>query len=177
MLKKLSLLVIILASTVGFVSCGNDEDDGPEAGTTGTITVNNIKGGKILYTLCEIFNYPSYLGGDKEMILEVHFDYGDEGLMSFNVAVPRITSLSQLENGMDLTDDMEVRKFYSYTGSFIGSKNYEVLGGSAIVEKISGTDVVVKFSNFKFLRELGSNEETFTVNGTVAYEINEKDRI
>lgn len=174
MLKKLSLLTVLFALAIGFNSCSKDDDGGVESPeSSSTLTINNIKAGKMLYTLCEISIYPSYLGGGKELALEAHFDYSDEGLMSLDVAVPSITSISQLEKGMELTDDIVVNKFYSATGAFTGRKNYEVLGGSAIVEKVSNSAVVVKFSNFEFLRELGNKEETFTVNGTVSYTIND----
>lgn len=165
MIKRLSLLSIILTSLACFVACSKDDADNND--TSSSLTINNIKAGKILYTLCEISGSP------KEIVFEAHFDYDDEGLVSLDLAVPSITSISKLKKGMDLSDDMIIYKFYSMTGAFIGYKNYEILDGRVIVEKIGSNAVVLKFSNFKFLRELGSNEQTFTVNGTISYSINE----
>lgn len=168
MLNRISLLSFIFVSALCLNSCSSDDDDdNVEVGTSSALTINNVKVGKTLYTLCEISGSP------KEIVFEAHFDYSDEGLMSLDLAVPTITSISQLKKGMELSDDIVIYKFYSMTGSFVGHKNYEVLDGSVKIESISSTAVVLKFSNFEFLRELGNDEQTFKVNGTVSYSIND----
>lgn len=174
MLKRFSLFLITLASlTVSFSSCSNDSDDDiVEPGTTSSLTFNDVKAGKMLNTVCEITSYPSSLGGGKELTLDATFIFGDEW-MAFDLAVPTITSISQLEKGIELADDIVIYKYFPFNSAFIGHERYEVMSGNATVEKVSNSDVTVKFSNFTFLRELGSDEETFTVNGTISYTIND----
>lgn len=145
---------------------GCSKEDEPENSSSSTVTINGIKAGKFLYTVCEI-SYPA------ELALEAHFDYADEGIMSFDMAVESIKSLSQLRAGMDITDDIEIYKFYSMSGAFVGHEDYEVLGGSAKITSVSSDAVVVKFNKFRFLRELGNNEQEFIVNGTISYTIND----
>lgn len=165
MLKKIPLLALLLVFSIGFTGCGNDDDDDLNANSS-SVTINGIKAGKFLYTVCEI-SYPA------ELALEAHFDYADEGIISFDMGVESITSLSQLKPGMDLTDHIEIYKFYSMTGVVVASHDYEVLGGRAAIESVSNGAVVVRFTNFKFLREIGNKAKEFTVNGTISYTIND----
>ena len=169
--KNFSFLAFLLVFCIGFSGCSKDDD--PEDNSSSSLTVNGIKVGKFYHTLCEITTYPSYLGGGKELALEAQFVYADEGIISYDMGVESITSLSQLKPGMDLTDDIEIYKFYSMTGIIIASHDYEVLSGSAKIESVSSKAVVVRFSKFKFLREIGNNEEEFTINGTISYTIND----
>lgn len=174
MLNKLSLFTLLCALAVGFSACSSDDDEpSADAGTSSAFTINNIKAGKILNTLCEITEYPSWLGGGKELALQARFDYSDEGMMDLDMAVSGISSLSQLKKGMELSDDMAIYRFYSMFGAYVGHENYEVLSGKATVEKIGSSAVDVKFTNFTFLRELENDEETFTVNGTISYTIDD----
>lgn len=165
MTKYLSILFLLFASFMTLSSCGDDNNDEPENPTS--LTFNGVNVGKMFYTLCEISSLPN------EIIFEAHFNYGDEGLTSFDLAVPSIKSFSQLEIGMELADDITIYKFYSTTGAFVGHKRYEALGGSIKVQSVTSNEVVLKFNNFEFVRELGSNEQTFKVNGTIAYTIND----
>lgn len=160
---------MMFVSLTTLSSCGGDDNDEPEnpAETTSTLTFNGVNVGKMFYTLCEISSLPN------EIIFEAHFNYGDEGLTSFDLAVPSIKSFSQLEIGMELADDITIYKFYSTTGAFVGHKRYEALGGSIKVQSVTSNEVVLKFNDFEFVRELGNNEQTFKVNGTIAYTIND----
>lgn len=163
MLNKLRIFAFILIVSLGWSACKNGDE--PASGNS-TFTINDSKVGKILYTLCEISPLP------KEIVFEIHFDYKDEGLTSFVFAVPSITSISQLKNGIDLTDDVVIYKFYSTTGIMIGYQHYQVVDGSLKVKKVDDNVVILKFSNFVFLREFGNKEQTFKVNGNVIYSIN-----
>lgn len=166
MTKYLSIFFLLFAPLT-FRSCGNDDNDDPgnSAGTS-TLTINGVKVGKMYNTLCEISSFP------KEIVFEADFVYGEDGLTAFNLAVPSITSISGLERGMELADEITIYKFYSSTGVFLGYKRYEALGGSIKVQSVTSEEVVLKFKNFEFIRELGNNEQIFEVNGTIAYKIN-----
>lgn len=169
MLKRLSIFAFLFATLIGFSSCGGDDDDDTLSGSSGgtsSFTINGKKTGKILYTLCEKGLYNS-------VILEAHFSYDDD-MMSFNLSVP-FNSISALQKDLDITDDINITRFYPKNGAFIGHKSYEYIDGSAVVKSVSSKEVVVKYSNFRFLRELGDEEDTFTINGTISYTINEVD--
>ncbi len=170
MIKKLSLLSICFILAACFTGCSKDDD--PENNSS-SLTINGEKTGKFIYTLCEITHFPSYLGGGSELALEAHFDYADEGIISFDMGVEGIASLSQIEAGTDITDDIEINKFYSMTGVVIGREDYEITDGSAVIESVSSKAVVVRFKNFRFIRELINNETEFTLNGTISYTIND----
>lgn len=170
MAKYLSILLMLLISLTTLSSCGDDDNDSDEPGNptgTSTLTFNGVKVGKMLSTLCEISGSP------KEIVFEAHFNYGEEGLTSFNLAVPSIKSISELENGMELADDITIYKFYSSTGAFVGHKRYEAIDGSIKVQSVTSKEVVLKFNNFEFIRELGDDEQTFKVNGSITYKIND----
>lgn len=169
MAKYLSILLMLFVSLTTLSSCGDDDNDEPEnpTETTSTLTFNGVKVGRIFNTLCEISGSP------KEIVFEADFDYSDEGMTAFNLAVPTIKSISELEKGMELVDDITIYKFYSSTGAFVGYKRYEALDGSIKVQSVTSKEVVLKFNDFEFVRELGNDEQTFKVNGTIAYKIND----
>lgn len=161
MKKSTALLLGIVFLMMG--GCSKDE---PSSNKDSSFSVNGTKISKILYTLCEISPSP------KEMVLEAHFGY-DDTTYSLDVAIPSIKSLDDIDQGDKFdADDFEIYKFYSMSGTFVGSKNYEPLSGSATVKSVSSKALVIEYSNFKFLRELGSKEDTFTINGTISYTVN-----
>lgn len=166
MKRSLQILIFFLFLSCCFVACGIDEPTSEDS----SLTINNNNIGKMLNTLCEITEYPSYLGGGKELSMEADFTYNDDGIMIFNMSVPSIRSLSQLKMGMDLSDYITIYTFRPMHVALIDAR-YNVLSGSATVENISNTALVLKFSNFKILREFGNKEETFTLNGTISYAI------
>lgn len=159
---------MLFVSLTTFSSCGGDDSDEPEnpTETTSTLTFNGIKVGRIFNTLCEISGSP------KEIVFEAYFDYSDEGMVAFDLAVPSIKSISKLEKGMELADDITIYNFYSSTGAFVGYKRYEVLSGSIQVKSVTSREVILTFKNFEFIRELGNDEQTFKVNGAITYKIN-----
>lgn len=157
------LIVFLSGFIILFLGgCAKDE---PLSNKDSSFTVNGTKINNILYTLCEISSF------SKEMILEVHFGY-DNTTYSLNMAIPSIKSLDDIVVGDKFdSDEFEINKFYSMGGVFVGKENYEPLSGYAIVKSISSKALVLEYSNFKFLRQLGSKEETFMVNGTISHKI------
>ena len=148
------------------LGCGGCSKDEPSTNDS-SFSINGTKISKILYTLCEISPSP------KEMVLEAHFGY-DDSTYSLNMALYSIKSLDGIKAGDKFdADDFDIYKFYPMSGAFIGSQYYEPLSGSATVKSISNKALVMEYSSFKFSRELGSREETFTINGTISYTIND----
>lgn len=161
MQKKLSILLLLLTSVISIISCSNDDEPNNESsGSSSSFTINGEKIGKILNTLCKV--------SSREVAFEMQFNYGDE-VISFEMADIRIKSISDLSKGMNLEDDIEIYKFYSFTGAFVGYERYEAIGGSIKVQSVTDKEVVLKFNNFEFIRELGNNEDTIKVNGSISY--------
>lgn len=152
---------------VALVVCGCSNEDEPKSGNS-SFSINDemIETKDILYTLCE---YNPLL---KETVFEAHFKYNDD-TYSFDIALPSVKAIDDLGIGDEFdADEFIINKFYSMYGSFIGNKDYEPISGTVEVKSISAKVIVMKFSNFKFRRELGSKEDIFTINGSISYSIN-----
>lgn len=161
-MKKIGIS-LIFSIVLLLVGCTKDE---PSSSKDSSFSVNGTKITNILYTLCEISYSP------KEMVLEAHFGY-DDSTYSLDMALPSIRSLDEVEEGDKFdVDDFYIYKFYPMSGAYVGSQDYEAISGSAKVKSISSKALVMEYSNFKFIRELGSKEETFTINGSISYSIN-----
>ena len=161
---RLSSLALIAILSLSLNSCKSDDE--PSSNKDSSFSVNGTKISNILYTLCEISSSP------KEMALEAHFRY-DDTTYSLDMAIPSIRSLDDIDPGDKFdADDFEIYKFYPMSGAYVGSQDYEPISGKATVKSISSKALVIEFSNFKFLRELGSKEDTFTINGSISYSIN-----
>lgn len=159
--------IIILLGIVFLMTMEGCYIDEPSSSKDSSFTVNGIKISKILYTLCEISSVP------KAMVLEAHFDY-DDTTYSLDMALTSIKRLDDVDAGDKFdADDFTIYKFYPMNWAYVGSKNHEPLSGTARVKSVSSNAVVIEYSNFKFLRELGGNEDTFTINGTISYTIND----
>lgn len=149
-----------------FLMMGGCSKDEPSSNKDSSFSVNGTKISNILYTLCEISSSP------KEMVLEAHFGY-DDSTYSLDMALPSIRSLDEIEVGDEFdAEDFDIYKFYPMSGAYVGSQDYEPISGSATVKTISSKALVIEYSNFKFIRELGSKEDTFTINGSLSYSIN-----
>lgn len=159
-MKKLSIFYI-LSLIICLGACTKDEPSNKDS----SFTINGTKITNILYTLCETST------SSTKTMLEAHFKY-DEQTYSLNMALP-IRSLDEIEEGDKFdADDFYIYKFYPLSGAFVGHEDYEPISGKATVKSISNKALIMEYSCFKFLRELGSKEETFTINGTISYIVN-----
>lgn len=166
---KKSLLLILAACvlSLGTLSCSKDDDPGTKNNSGTTFTVNNteISSSDIFYTVCQ------YSNALRETIFEVNFAYDDD-TYSFNISLPSVKSVDDLETGDTFdADDFYVNTFYSMYGSYVGFKDYQTISGKVSVKSKSENKVVLNFSNFKFNRQLGNNEDIFTINGPISYNI------
>lgn len=166
MIKKLGLLLIPIF-VVCTISCNSDKDSDDLNYDKSSLTINGVNIGKIIYTLSEVSKSPN------ELVFEAHFDFCEEGIISFNLAIPSINEFSKLKKGEELVNELIIYKFYPMNAIFTGYKNYEVLDGSVKVSKMNDSSITLNFNNFKFLRELGDKEEHFNVSGAISYSIND----
>ena len=174
MFKRLSILSIIVATMIGFSSCGDDNDDenGFEINSSSSFSINGEKVREVYQTLCEVHTLPALNDEPShEIELEAYFYYEDE-LMSFNYGLSA-SSINALKKGMDITDYMRFYRFYPMNWAITSSKHFEVLSGNAVVESVSSEAVVIRYTNFELLREISNTEDIFTINGTISYTIND----
>lgn len=166
-------MALFMAMPLVLNSCGDDEEDyGPGTSTAKTFTVNNVANGRIFSALCSDNDYSD------ACTLEIVFIYTDphdeengEGMQTFILRVNDY-KLADMHPGLNISQNIEVRKFFPSSTIFIGDIRYDELGGSAKVKSVNDTGIVVEFSNFKFSRTIGEYGKpmTFAINGTIAYE-------
>lgn len=169
MKKYFSILFmsLIMAFPLVMSSCGDDDDDAPEAApeaANSAFTINGIEGGKIMFSLCGDIMH----GG---VAIEVHFNYGDE-LYDLDLEINDL-KMADLYAGLEITDNLEINRFYPTTSMFWGDISYEITGGSAYIKSVGANEVVVGYNNLEFTREKGEygTPETFILNGSISYTI------
>lgn len=167
MIKNLFIGILLITAALNFASCSKDDDPQNSDSEKASFTINGTKVSEMFYTLCEVSYSP------KEVVFEANFKY-DNDTYSLDLALPSIKSLDEIKAGDKYdADDFTVYKFYSMSGAFVGSKDYWPTDGTVTIQAVSSKNVVLKFSKFSFVRELGNKQEEFTVNGTISYSIYE----
>lgn len=158
---------------MSLVSCGKDDNDGDVSYSSSSLKINGKQIGKTMMSVCE----EEYLQGDYWISFDTEFYFGKD-LVVFEISVP-INSVSQLKNGDELIDALNVEAFYvlmgdgdSSIGFGGGSPRFNDLEGSVKVKSISSSSVTLQFSNFSFTKGRGSDGTEYTFNGTVKYDIN-----
>lgn len=103
---------------------------------------------------------------------------GDMVSFSMELDYPSVNKLKARE---DITDELEVTRFYVMSGndnSNIGldgsssSRYYSIESGKVKVNSISGGKVKLQFNNLSISKNIGSSNKTFIISGTQTYAIN-----
>lgn len=174
MKKKTYICMLILLMGLWLPSCSKDDDNSPDAGTS-SLKIDGKGIEKILSAVCE----EGSLSGENWITFFTQFMFeGDMVSFSMELDYP---SVSKLKTGEDITDELEVTRFYVISGndnSNIGldgsssSRYYNIENGKVTVNSISGSKVILQFKNLVISKEIGNSNKTFTLSGTLSYHIN-----
>ena len=166
----------ILAFTA--VSCSKDDDNiveggGSSSSSSASFTINGTGISSLLSAVCE----EGHFSGEYWVSFSSTFYYKKD-MVNFEMSVP-FNSYSQLKEGQELIDYIDVEGFYVLSGqndSNIGfgggGPRFNNIEGSVKVQKLTKSAVTLKFSNFSFTKIRGSNEQRYIMNGTIEYEFN-----
>lgn len=166
-------LFAMLALTI--VSCSKDDDNNVEGGgsSSDTLKINGAGISSLLSAVCE----EGHFSGDYWVSFGSMFYYKND-MINFEISVP-FNSYSQIKEGQELIDYIDVEGFYvlngqndSNIGFGGGSPRFNDIEGSVKVQKLTKKTVTLKFSNFSFTKSRGSDEQDYTMNGTIEYEFN-----
>lgn len=130
---------------------------------------------KILSAVCE----EGSLSGENWITFFTQFMFeGDMVSFSMELDYP---SVSKLKTGEDITDELEVTRFYVISGndnSNIGldgsssSRYYNIENGKVTVNSISESKVLLQFKNLVISKEISNSSKTFTFSGNLSYALN-----
>lgn len=147
--------------------------DNGSSSTSSTLKINGTEISKLLGAVCEELHFD----GDYWITFGSKLYYKNDQII-FQVEVP-FKSFSQLKEGQELIDYVEISAFYvvlgqnnSDIGFGGGSPRFHDFDGSVKIQKITSSTVTLKFSNFSFTKERGNEENEYTINGTVTYDFN-----
>ena len=173
-MKKSYLGIIIFLLGFSIVSCSKDEDNISDIHTS-TLKIDGKDLEKIFSSVCEegSFNGENWISFSTLFLFE-----GD--MVSFSME-GGYSSINKLKTGEDITEELEVTRFYVMSGndnSNIGldgssnSRYYGIESGKVKVNSVSDNKVSLEFKNLVISKKIGNSTKTFKFSGTQNYDIN-----
>ncbi|MCH5247456.1 MAG: hypothetical protein J1E99_04790 [Muribaculaceae bacterium] len=172
---RISFMALFAMIALTVISCSKDDDNDVEGGgsSSATIKINGTEISSLLSAVCE----EGHLSGEYWVSFSSTFYYKKD-MVNLELSVP-FNSFSQLKEGQELINYIDISGFYVLSGqndSNIGfgggSPRFNDIEGSVKVQKITNSAVTLKFSNFSFTKSRGSDEQDYTMNGIVTYNLN-----
>lgn len=167
LIHKVLIMALTAGLSLGLSSCGKDDNDEPTGSGSASLVINGQKAGKIFNAQCSTRSWSEEMGGGNTVSFDLMFEYDDE-MTTFSISWP--LKRSSLKEGMDLLerDEPEAMTFRGTSHIEIDPR-YEDFDGQVIVQSISNEKITLKFVDFSFTKSSGNR--TYTINGTVTYEI------
>lgn len=167
MIKKCFLLCVIFLGVFVASSCSSKDD---ESGVS-SFTINGEKYRAETGECCNAEHGEIY--GDGYVSIDADFAVFLQGssFYNFDLRFTEIAEIRNLKAGDDITDLAYVRHLNLISDPG-GNMDYEEVGGTIIVKKITSKAIILEFTNFKFNKMFRDSViETYVMNGVIEYEI------